>query len=151
MLPHWPSLTSLLKSQSPPQYHLPSPATFFFTALITFEYSIYLFSVTSKLFHLSNCFIFSSSIYFLSSTSSLFNWFSSYFSFDHFYCFFELSFWKTVRSVPWRQTRTKLCSLEQIICAVYICHLPSVFVSSFFLQYPCWGPCCLVYFLVLLK
>lgn len=56
--------------------------------------SIYLFSAASKLTFISLIALFLSSIYFLSSAGSLFNWFSSYFSFDHFYCFFELSFLK---------------------------------------------------------
>lgn len=95
---------------------------------------------------LLSCFIFLIALFFIfhsfpgASTSSLFNWFSSYFSLDHFYCFFELSFWKLYSNEsPWRQIlRLNLCSLEQIICGqVYICHLP-VFIFLF-LQYPCWG------------
>ena len=121
-----------------------------FTGLACAFNSIYLFSLTSKLFHLSNCFIFHLpfiswalpahfSTGFLLVSHLIISVASLSFLSEKLYCQFL------------GQKRTRLCSLERIICVVYICHLPSVFFSSFFLQYPCWGPCCLVYFLVLLQ
>lgn len=110
-----------------------------FTCLACAFNSIYLFSVTSKLFYLSNCFIFHLPFISWALLAHFFNWFSLI-SFDHFYCFFEfLSSEKLYRQFLEDRRRLNSVLWNRSFVPYIFGHLPSVFISFLLLAIPVLG------------